>query len=137
MMTGAKVPRPYAALLALVQPGSIASESDAAVIQDQIDRLIDKPERTADEAALLSLLGDLVQAWERDRFDLAAPAPAEAMRALLETHSHSQQDLVGPVFATKSIASEVLSGKRRPTYEHVARLARFFHVSPSVFYAIG
>ncbi len=45
-----------------------------------------------------------------------------------------QGDLVGGVFPTKGIASEVLNGKRQLTYEHVARLAKVFHVSPAAFY---
>ena len=134
MMPGTETPRSYADLLARVQPRSITSEAEAARIQDQIDRLIDRAERNADEEALLSLLGDVIQAWEADRHDLDAPLPSQAIRALLEAHQLDQQGLVGPVFATKSVASEILSGKRRLTYEHVERLARFFHVSPSVFY---
>jgi HTH-type transcriptional regulator/antitoxin HigA len=134
MIRGTDTPQSYADLLAQVQPRSITSEAEAAQVQRQIDLLIDRPDRSANEDALLSLLGDLVQAWEADRYDLDAPSPAEALGALLEAHGLEQQALVGPVFATKSIASEILRGKRRLTYEHVARLAQFFHVSPSVFY---
>ena len=133
-MPGTEAPRSYADLLAQVQPRSLTSAEEAGHIQRQIDLLIDRRERTADKDARLSLLGDLVQAWEADRYDLDAPSPAGTIRALLEAHGLEQQDLVGPVFATKSVASEVLSGKRRLTYEHVERLAHFFHVSPSVFY---
>ncbi len=45
-----------------------------------------------------------------------------------------QSDLVGRVIPTKSIASEVLRGKRRLTYVHVEKLAHVFHVSPAVFF---
>jgi HTH-type transcriptional regulator/antitoxin HigA len=134
MTPGTETPHSYADLLAQVQPRSITNEEEAAHVQRQIDRLIDQPERSAAEEALLSLLGDLVQAWEAGRYDLDAPSPAESIRALLEAHGLEQRDLVGPVFATKSIVSEILGGKRRLTYEYVERLAHFFHVSPSVFY---
>lgn len=134
MIPGTERPQSYAELLAEVGPRSITSEEEAARIQRHIDRLIDQPVRTADERALLSLLGDLVQAWETNRQELDGPTPPEAIRALLEAHGLEQQDLVGPVFATRSIAAAVLGGKRHPTYGHVERLARFFHVSPSVFY---
>ena len=46
----------------------------------------------------------------------------------------SQQALVGPVFATKSVASEVLNGKRRLTYGHVDKLARMLKVPTGVFF---
>jgi HTH-type transcriptional regulator/antitoxin HigA len=73
-------------------------------------------------------------AWEGEDFALAAPTPPDAIRALLQAHECNQQDLVGPVFATKSIVSEVLHGRRRLIYDHVSRLASFFHVSPTLFY---
>ena len=137
MTPGTETPASYADLLARVQPRSVTSEEEAAILQHQIDTLIDRPQRTADEEALLSLLGDLIQAWEGDRFDLAAPSPAEAIRSLLEAYVLEQQALVGPVFPTKSVASEVLNGKRRLTYEHVCRLAQYFHVPPSVFFMVS
>lgn len=97
MMPGTEAPRSYADLLARVQPRSITSEVEAAEVQRQIDRLIDSPARTADEEALLSLLGDLVLAWEADRYDLDGPSPGEMIRALLEAHGLGVQDPVGPV----------------------------------------
>jgi HTH-type transcriptional regulator/antitoxin HigA len=134
MMTGTRSPVSYATLLAEAQPRSITNEAEATAIQARIDRLIDQPEISATEADLLSLLGDLMAAWEEDTFALEAPTPEEAIRALLQAHGRARQDLVGPVFATKSIVSEVLHGKRRLTYDHVSRLASFFHVSPTLFF---
>lgn len=121
-------------LCAELQPRTITNEAEARVIQAHIDRLIDQPDHTEEEEDLLSLLGDLMSSWEGDDFALGAPTPTEAIRALLQAHGCDQQDLVGPVFATKSIVSEVLHGKRRLTYDHVSRLASFFHVSPTLFY---
>jgi len=43
-----------------------------------------------------------------------------------------QKDLLG-VFGSKSIVSEILSGKRRFTLDHVARLGAFFGVPAGVF----
>ena len=69
MTPGTETPQSYAELLMHVQPRSITSEEEAAHIQRQIDQLIDRPERTADEEALLSLLGDLVHAWEAGHYE--------------------------------------------------------------------
>lgn len=126
--------RSYADLLRSLQPRSIKNDDEAEAIQRQIDALIDQDEISTDEQELLSLLGDLMLAWEGNLFDLPDLAPPEAIQALLEAHGLRQSDLVGPVFATRSIASEVLNGKRRLTYEHVQKLAQLFHVSPSVFF---
>ncbi len=104
------------------------------MVQRQIDELIDRGALSPDERKLLSLLGDLMLAWEGDRYGLPAVSPADAIRALLDARGMRQGDLVGRVFPTKGIASEVLNGKRQLTYEHVARLAEVFHVSPAAFY---
>jgi HTH-type transcriptional regulator/antitoxin HigA len=135
MTTGTEAPASYATLLAEVQPRTITNEAEAKAIQAHIDRLIDQPDHTEAEEDLLSLLGDFMVAWEGDHFALDAPTPTEAIRALLQAHGRDQQDLVGPVFATKSIVSEVLHGKRRLTYDHVSRLSSYFHVSRTLFYA--
>jgi HTH-type transcriptional regulator/antitoxin HigA len=135
MTSGIETPASYATLLAQVQPRTITNEAEAQAVQKHIDRLIDQPAQTEAEEDLLSLLGDLMAAWEGNDFALDAPTPTEAIGALLQAHGRDQQDLVGPVFATKSIASEVLHGKRRLTYDHVSRMASFFHVSPALFYA--
>ena len=109
-------------------------DPDAATGYLLIDCLIDQPTLSEEEDDFLSLLGDLLLAWEGDRYDLPAPTPQAMVQALLEANGRTQQDLVGPVFATKSVASEVLRGKRRLTYDHVERLARYFRVTPSLFF---
>ena len=123
----------YAELLAQVQPRSITNEDEAEQIQALIDCLIDQSTLREEEEDFLSLLGDLLLAWEGDRYDLPAPTPQAMVQALLEANGRTQQELVGPVFATKSIASEVLRGKRRLTYDHVERLAHYFRVTSLFF----
>jgi len=51
----------------------------------------------------------------------------------MEAHDLRQKDLVD-IFNTESVASEVLSGKRELTREHIKRLSARFHVSPAVFF---
>lgn len=126
----------YAELLVQTLPRSITTESEAEAIQRRIDALIDRAESlTEAEQELLSLLGDLIFAWEDGKYDLPEVPPHEIVKALLETHGLHQKDLVGPVFPTEGIASEVLHGKRGLTYDYVQRLATFFRVSPAVFYS--
>jgi len=121
----------YADLLARVAPTSITNEEDAEALQHQIDNLIDRGDLSAAERKLLSLLGDLMLAWEGDRYDLLAASPLDMIRELLDARGMRQGELVGQVFP-----SEVLHGKRRLTYDHVARLAEVFHVSPALFYPV-
>ena len=124
----------YADLLARVQPRSITSEAEAAALQELIDRLLDLPKRSAAEEELLSLLGDLLSVWEAEHVQLPTLAPGALIGALLEARGLPQQALVGPVFAQRSAASEVISGRRALTYRHVQKLVAFFGVSPAVFF---
>jgi HTH-type transcriptional regulator/antitoxin HigA len=125
----------YAELLAQYQPHAIRNEQDAERIQELIDTLIDREELTDDEEEFLALLGSLIFMWEADgKYNLRDVPPHEVVKALLEARGLRQQALVGPVFPTKGIASEVLSGKRRLTYDFVERLSHFFDVSPETFF---
>jgi HTH-type transcriptional regulator/antitoxin HigA len=138
MTLGTEASQSYADLLRENLPRSITTEAEADAIQRQIDALIDKPgELSEAEEEFLSLLGDLMLVWEDGKYRLPDIYGREAIRGLLQERDLQQKDLVGPVFPTKGIASEVLSGKRSLTYEYVRRLAEFFHVSPAVFYPSG
>jgi len=57
----------------------------------------------------------------------------ELLRALLEDRGLRQKDLVG-VFATESVASEVIAGRRELSRKHIEGLARFFKISPAAFF---
>ena len=135
MTLGTEASQSYADLLRENLPRSIKTEAEADAIQRQIDTIIDKlGELSEAEEEFLSLLGDLMLVWENGKYELPDIYGPEAVRVLLQERDLLQKDLVGPVFPTKGIASEVLSGKRSLTYEYVRWLAEFFHVSPAVFY---
>lgn len=135
MTPGTNLPESYEDLLLRLQPRSIKSDEDAERIQRQIDALIDKGILSPGEQEMLSLLGDLVQVWEDDRFDLPDLPPSRMIQALLEEHDMESSALIGPVFQTEAAMSAVLSGNEQPSYDQVDNLARIFHVSPAVFYS--
>jgi antitoxin component HigA of HigAB toxin-antitoxin module len=58
---------------------------------------------------------------------------AASWQHLMEDNGMKQSELVGPVFASPGIVSEILSGKRKLTLNHVKKLAEFFHTSPAIF----
>ena len=51
----------------------------------------------------------------------------------MEANGLKQKDLIGVVFETASVASEVLSGKRELTKDHVRKLAKRFEVQAELF----
>jgi HTH-type transcriptional regulator/antitoxin HigA len=55
------------------------------------------------------------------------------IRHLMDVNGLRQKDLVD-VFGTESIVSDVLSGRRDLTKDHIKRLSERFSVSPAVFF---
>jgi HTH-type transcriptional regulator/antitoxin HigA len=137
VILGIDPPKSYVELLTEVQPRPISSEEEADAIQAVIDTFIDKPdELTDDEQDFLSLLGDLIYAWEQGRYGLPSVPPLQMLRTIMADNGVRQVDLVGSVFPTRSVASAVLSGKRKLSYDTVGRLAKYFRVSPALFYPV-
>jgi HTH-type transcriptional regulator/antitoxin HigA len=127
-------PQAYAEYLNRVRPRLIQSEAEFDAVQRLMDQLMETPTRSPEDDAFLDFLTRLLLEWERGKYPEPSPAPLEILRNLLADDGYRQADLVGPVFPTKSRASEVLSGKRPLTYNYVDRLAAFFHVPPSLFF---
>ena len=88
---------------------------------------------TRAEKELAELLTLLIEDFESKRYALPHAKPVEVLRFLMEQHGLKQKDLAD-VFGTRSIVSEVLSGKRKLNREHIRRLSERFHVSPEVFF---
>ncbi|MCU1309654.1 MAG: putative transcription regulator containing domain [Candidatus Angelobacter sp.] len=84
------------------------------------------------EKEIHELLTLLIETYERKHYPLRAATPIEALTELMQANELKQKDLVG-VFETTSVVSEVLSGKRPMTVEHIRRLSKRFRVSADLF----
>lgn len=124
----------YEALLRKVAPKVIRTERENEAYTEilyDLDRRSAK--LTTAEKELAELLTLLIEDFEEKRYRLPRAKPLDAVRFLMEQHNLLQKDLVD-VFGTRSIVSEVLSGKRELNKEHIARLSARFHVSPELFF---
>ena len=88
---------------------------------------------SAAERRMAELLTLLIEDFEEKHYALKCAGPIEVLNELMLANDLKQKDLVD-VFGTPSIASEVLSGKRKLNAEHIRRLSRRFKVSPEVFF---
>jgi len=96
--------------------------------------IFDKGRRQSEaEKAYMAVLTDLIEAYEDATVNFPAVSGVDIVRHFMEDRGLRQKDLVGPVFATQSIVSEVLTGERALTLPHIKALAAFFHVAPAVF----
>jgi HTH-type transcriptional regulator/antitoxin HigA len=124
----------YGALLKKVPPKVIRTEKENEAYTEILYNLDRRSKQlTAAEKELAELLTLLIEDFEEKRYRLPRAKPLDVLRFLMEQHNLLQKDLAD-VFGTRSIVSEVLSGKRELNKEHIARLSARFHVSPEVFF---
>ncbi len=133
MTPGTHKSNSYLELLNSFPPRPITSEEELLATQKVIDSLIDKDELTTDEQDYLNVLGTLVYEYEEKHYSIPDISGVELLKALLFEFGLRQKDLV-PIFKTESIVSEVLSGQRNLTVNHISQLAEFFHISPAAFF---
>jgi HTH-type transcriptional regulator/antitoxin HigA len=120
-------------LFAQFPPVAIQTDAQLEAAQGIVDDLLG---RERDEAAelYLDLLGTLIYAYEQAHVEIPALTGLQLIHALLAERSLTQRDLVrAGIFATASVASEVLAGKRSLTTDQVRGLARFFRLPADAF----
>ena len=124
----------YAVLLQKMAPKVMRTEQENEAYTEILYELDRRSKNlTAAEKELAELLTLLIENFEETRYRLPRAKPLEVLRFLMEQHQLKQKDLV-KVFGTASVVSEVLSGKRELSKEHIRRLSRRFHVSPELFF---
>lgn len=123
----------YIELLKSFPPRPITSEDELNQTQEVINSLLDKRELSKEEEDYLYVLGTMVYDYEQKQEPIPDIYGVELLKVLIEEFDLRQKDLV-PIFKTESIVSDVFSGKRQLTTRHIEELAKFFHVSPAVFF---
>jgi HTH-type transcriptional regulator/antitoxin HigA len=128
-------PRKYGKLLATALPKVIETRNEFdryVATMEQLDRRVENGgSLSPEEHALLALLERLIQDFD-DRVTLPNVPPLQMLQYLMEHRGLRQADLL-PIFGSRSVASDVINGKRDFSKAHIRRLAEFFHVSPEVF----
>ena len=123
----------YTNLLAKVPPKVIRSEAKNEYYIEALYALEQKRSLTREEKEFSDLLTLLIEDFEERRYQLPRATPLQALAFLMEQRGLKQKDLVD-IFGTRSVVSEVMSGKREFTKEQIRRLGQRFHVSPEVFF---
>ncbi len=123
----------YGGLLAKALPKVIENDEEleyfAGVLEgfDRLERALE-PEEKALEALLARLIADY-----DDRIAIPDLPARKVLAFLMEQRGLKQADLL-PVFGSRSVASDVLSGKRELSKSHIRGLAEYFHLSPAAFF---
>lgn len=122
----------YGALLQRELPRVIRDEKQNEHYTDRLEKLCSKARMSREERELADLLTVLIEDFEEKHHNLTPCDPIQIIRELMDARNLKQKDLVD-VFGTPSIASEILTGKRRLTVTHIKRLSQKFNVSAQVF----
>jgi len=125
-------PARYGELCAGALPKVIANEREFDRMAQTLERLAFRPDLSPEETALAELLARLVQDYDDRRHPLRKLPPHAMIRFLMEQRGLRQADLL-PVFGSRSVASDVLSGKREPSKAHIRRLVEFFRAPAELF----
>jgi HTH-type transcriptional regulator/antitoxin HigA len=98
-----------------------------------LDELIDEVRDDEDNplAALLELVGGLIERYEDTHEVIPEAPPQEALRFLMDEHGLKQSDL--SEIGSQGVVSEVLAGRRHINARQAKALAARFNVSPAVF----
>lgn len=128
-------PVKYGKLLAKALPKAIETPQEfhrCVALMETLDKRAEAGEKlTPEENTLLALLEQLVEAYD-EKIELPKAPPHKMIAHLMEHQGLRQIDLL-PIFGSRSVASDVLAGKREPSKTHIRKLADFFKLPADLF----
>ncbi|HEY9432183.1 MAG TPA: transcriptional regulator [Blastocatellia bacterium] len=123
----------YGRLLAETLPEVIETEAQNRRMNAIADRLQGKRDRSPEEDRLLKLIATLCMNFEEKYYNVQeGVTPAAILADLMSERGLKQADML-PIFGSRSVVSEVMSGKRGITKTQAKALAQFFKLPVELF----
>ena len=109
------------------------SESDYEHLVAVLDKILDAggADETSPLATLAERIGELVEVYETERYPIPDASPVDVLVFLMNQNGLKLEDL--PEIGTRSVVSDVLSGKRELDIRQVAKLSKRFGVPTDAF----
>ncbi len=124
----------YGELLADALPHVIRTHQENDRCIAKLETLLNRGKLSSEEKELADLLTVLIECYE-ERYQIQpASSPAARVRHFMDAQDLKPADMLG-IFGTKSVVSEVLSGKRELSKAHIRALSKRFNVSPEIFFS--
>ena len=123
----------YLELLKQYPPRPIDNEEDLEMMQEVINRLLDKPQLTVEEREYLNVLGSLIYEYEENQEPIPDIYGLELLKFILEEKKLQKQDLLS-IFESKSTLDDILDGLQELTPIYIQKLANFLNISPDLFF---
>lgn len=123
----------YGALFAHGVARTIRTDRENQAAIQELEAYLSSEDLTPEESAYCEVLTTLIEQYER-RYRLEITLdPIQTLKVLMTNRGLKQADLV-PEIDSKGHVSEILSGTRELSKAHIAKLSKFFRVSPEVFF---
>lgn len=123
----------YLELLKQYPPRPIDNEEDLEMMQEVINRLLDKPQLTVEEREYLNVLGSLIYEYEENQEPIPDIYGLELLKFILKERNLQKQDLLS-IFESKSTLDDILDGQQDLTTVYIQKLANFLNISPDLFF---
>ncbi len=123
----------YLELLKQYPPRPIHNEEDLEMMQEVINRLLDKPQLTLEEREYLNVLGSLIYEYEENQEPIPDIYGLELLKFILEERNLQKQDLLS-IFESKSTLDDIFDGQQELTPIYIQKLANFLNISPDLFF---
>ena len=129
----------YDSLLLEYKPRPIRNEREYRRALGQVEQLMGRhgPHPPRAEGELIAVLALLIENYETTQISRQKPTPAAALEHLLEAKQVTKAEVARATGIPRSTMTNVVAGRRQISKENVSRVARYFHVEPSVFLPAG
>lgn len=125
-----KIPKTYAALMALHLIRPLHDQVDAENAAEMID-LLAGHKLNAEQIDYLDLLSDLYEKWESAQFPISRARGAELLRLVLAARGEKAADLAKLLGIDASLGYRLLRGERQLTAAQIRRLAERYGLDPA------
>ena len=114
--------------------GHIADDKDYETATQLADELLDAGamEDGHPQHSLFMMLSDLIYAYDQRHDPIPNVQGVQVLRFLMDQHGLKQTQI--PEIGAQSVVSEILSGKRSLTVDHIRNLSERFGISPNSFF---
>lgn len=118
----------------------IKTEKEYKAIMDRIDQLFfDTNETTpSDDPRLIELdmLSALIEEYEKESYPIEPPTLAEMILSRMNDLRLTQKELSAILEMTQPRLSEIINGRKEPTYRQAQKIAKHLNIDANIVLAI-
>ncbi len=95
--------------------------------------LASRGDLNSEQTDYLEILAKVIADYEEKHFEMSKHSPQEVLKFLVEENEMSGSDL-GRILGSRTLGPALLRGQRSLSKTHIKKLAKYFSVSPALFF---